>query len=79
MPDGTLACALSETIVRFKRLSPAEIDAYIAGANGTARPVAMPSRAAPKALRLARGSHSGVIGLPLFETRRLLVAAGLLA
>jgi septum formation protein len=79
MPDGTLREALSETIVRFKRLSPAEIDAYIAGANGMARPVAMPSRAVPKALRLVAGSHSGVIGLPLFETRRLLVAAGLLA
>jgi septum formation protein len=49
MPDGTLREALSETIVRFKRLSPAEIDAYIAGANGMARPVAMPSRAVPKA------------------------------
>ncbi len=33
---------------------------------------------APEAfVRFLQGSHSGVVGLPLFETRALLVAAGL--
>jgi septum formation protein len=29
-------------------------------------------------VRFLSGSHSGVVGLPLFETRALLAAAGLL-
>ena len=80
MPDGTLREALSETIVRFKRLSEAEIDAYIAGGewHGKAGGYAIQGSAEGFCAWLA-GSHSGVIGLPLFETRRLLVAAGLLA
>ena len=80
MPDGTLREALSETIVRFKRLSDAEIDAYIAGGewHGKAGGYAIQGSAEGFCAWLA-GSHSGVIGLPLFETRRLLVAAGLLA
>lgn len=80
MPDGTLREALSETIVRFKRLSPAEIDAYIAGGewHGKAGGYAIQGSAEGFCAWLA-GSHSGVIGLPLYETRRLLVAAGLLA
>lgn len=80
LPDGTLREALSETIVRFKRLTPAEIDAYIAGGewHGKAGGYAIQGSAEGFCTWLA-GSHSGVIGLPLFETRRLLVAAGLLA
>ncbi|NMN03218.1 MULTISPECIES: Maf family nucleotide pyrophosphatase [unclassified Novosphingobium] len=80
MPDGTLREALSETIVRFKRLSPAEIDTYIAGGewHGKAGGYAIQGSAEGFCAWLA-GSHSGVIGLPLYETRRLLVAAGLLA
>jgi septum formation protein len=80
MPDGVMREALSETIVRFKRLSPAEIDAYIAGGewHSKAGGYAIQGSAEGFCVWLA-GSHSGVIGLPLFETRRLLVAAGLLA
>lgn len=79
MPDGTLREALSETIVRFKRLSDAEIDAYVAGGewHGKAGGYAIQGSAEGFCAWLA-GSHSGVIGLPLYETRRLLVAAGLL-
>ena len=37
----------------------------------------MPSRGAAEALiAWISGSHSGVVGLPLFETRALLRAAG---
>ncbi len=76
-PDGTLREALSETIVRFKRLSDAEIDAYIAGGewHGKAGGYAIQGAAEGFCGWLA-GSHSGVVGLPLFETRRLLQAAG---
>lgn len=77
-PDGTLREALSETIVRFKRLSNAEMDAYIAGGewHGKAGGYAIQGSAEGFCNWLS-GSHSGVIGLPLYETRRLLIAAGL--
>lgn len=75
---GTLREALSETIVRFKPLSPAEIDHYIAGGewHGKAGGYAIQGSAEGFCAWLA-GSHSGVVGLPLFETRRLLRAAGI--
>jgi septum formation protein len=77
-PDGTLREALSETIVRFKRLEPVEIEAYIAGSewHGKAGGYAIQGSAEGFCIWLS-GSHSGVVGLPLFETRRLLRAAGL--
>ena len=76
-PDGTLRQALSETILRFKRLSDQEIDSYIAGGewHGKAGGYAIQGSAEGFCIWLS-GSHSGVVGLPLFETRRLLIAAG---
>ncbi|MFN4134393.1 MAG: Maf family protein [Novosphingobium sp.] len=77
-PDGRLREACSETIVRFKRLSAEEIEHYIAGGEwqGKAGGYAIQGSAEGFCNWLS-GSHSGVIGLPLFETRRLLRAAGL--
>ncbi len=77
-PDGTLREAFSESTLRFKRLTPAEIDAYIASGewHGKAGGYAIQGRAEAFCLWLA-GSHSAVIGLPLYDTRRLLRAAGL--
>ena len=76
-PDGNLRERLSETIVRFKPLSPAEIDAYIAGGewHGKAGGYAIQG-SAEGLIAWISGSHSGVVGLPLFETRALLKAAG---
>jgi septum formation protein len=77
-PDGKLREALSETIVRFKRLSDEEVESYIAGGewHGKAGGYAIQGCAEGFCDWLS-GSHSGVIGLPLFETRRLLRAAGI--
>ena len=76
-PDGTLRERLSETIVRFKPLSTAEIEAYIAGGewHGKAGGYAIQG-SAEGLIAWISGSHSGVVGLPLFETRALLKAAG---
>ncbi|WP_284124784.1 Maf family protein [Parerythrobacter aestuarii] len=76
-PDGTLRERLSETIVVFKRLSTSEIDAYIEGGewHGKAGGYAIQGSAEGLISRID-GSHSGVVGLPLFETRALLKAAG---
>ncbi len=69
---------LSTTILNFKRLSAAEIDAYLAGGEwqGKAGGYAIQGRAEAYVKQLL-GSHSGVMGLPLFETRSLLIASGL--
>ncbi|QOV94628.1 nucleoside triphosphate pyrophosphatase [Novosphingobium sp. ES2-1] len=77
-PDGALREALSETIVRFKRLSDEEMESYIAGGewHGKAGGYAIQGSAEGFCDWLS-GSHSGVIGLPLFETRKLLRAAGI--
>ena len=78
-PDGTVREALSETALRFKRLSSSEIETYIAGGEwrGKAGGYAIQGMAEAFCLWLA-GSHSGVVGLPLYDTRKLLIAAGLL-
>ena len=78
-PDGTVRTRLSDTIVAFKRLSAAEIDAYIACGEGLGKAggYAIQGRA-EGFVRMLSGSHSGVIGLPLFETRALLIACGVL-
>ncbi|HEX2794573.1 MAG TPA: nucleoside triphosphate pyrophosphatase [Croceicoccus sp.] len=76
-PDGTLRERLSQTVVRFKPLHADEIDAYIEGGewHGKAGGYAIQG-AAEGLIAWIEGSHSGVIGLPLFETRALLRAAG---
>ena len=76
-PDGTLRERLSETKVRFKSLSEAEIAAYLASGewHGKAGGYAIQGRA-EGLIAWIEGSHSGVVGLPLFETRALLKAAG---
>ena len=76
-PDGTLRERLSETVVRFKVLSAEEIAAYLAGGewHGKAGGYAIQG-AAEGLVQWIQGTHSGVMGLPLFETRALLKAAG---
>lgn len=76
-PDGTTRERLSETIVKFKVLSDEEIRAYLASGEweGKAGGYAIQG-AAEGLISWIQGSHSGVVGLPLFETRALLKAAG---
>ncbi len=75
--DGSLREKLSETSVRFKRLSAEEIDAYIASGewHGKAGGYAIQG-AAEGLIAWIEGSHSGVVGLPLYETRILLKSSG---
>jgi septum formation protein len=78
-PDGTVRTRMADTVVAFKPLSDAEIDAYVACGEGLGKAggYAIQGRAEGW-VRFLAGSHSGVIGLPLFETRALLKTAGLL-
>lgn len=68
---------LSVTTVTFKRLTAGEVGAYLRTGEwrGKAGGYAIQGRAEAYVRALA-GSHSGVVGLPLYETRALLEAAG---
>ena len=77
--QGIARHRMSTSIVAFKRLTDAEIDAYLAGGEWRGKAGAYAIQGyAESWVRMLSGSHSGVMGLPLFETRALLVAAGLL-
>lgn len=80
MPDGKPHRRLSESILTFKRIAPSDIAAYLAGGewHGKAGGYAIQGYA-ESYVRALSGSHSGVMGLPLFETRALLASAGYLA
>ncbi|MDE2041577.1 MAG: septum formation protein Maf, partial [Alphaproteobacteria bacterium] len=77
--QGRVHQRLSETILAFKRLTEAEIATYIAREEwrGKAGGYAIQG-SAESWVRFLGGSHSGVIGLPLYETRALLVTSGIL-
>ena len=76
--EGKARNRLSTSIVTFKRLSPQEIDSYIASDewHGKAGGYAIQGRA-EALIRFLSGSWSGVVGLPLYETRALLESAGI--
>ena len=67
-----------DTIVAFKALSAAEIDRYVECGEGMGKAggYAIQGRA-ETFVRFLSGSHSNVVGLPLFETRSLLTSAGI--
>ena len=68
---------LSDTIVAFKRLTGAEIDRYAASGEGMGKAGGYAIQGRAEAfVRFLSGSHSGVVGLPVFETRALLESAG---
>ena len=75
--EGKARDRLSTSIVIFKPLSEVEIDAYLESGEwrGKAGGYAIQGRAEALVRRLT-GSFSGVMGLPLSETRALLRAAG---
>jgi septum formation protein len=76
-PDGRIAARVSRTRIRMKRMTPAEVDRYIAAEEwrGKAGGYAIQGLAGGFVLDLA-GSYSGVVGLPLYETLCLLDGLG---
>jgi septum formation protein len=76
-PDGRLTSRRVETRVAFKRLSEAELAAYLATGEwrGKAGGYAIQGRAAALVSWVC-GSYSNVVGLPLFETAQLLAGRG---
>ena len=76
-PDGRLSSRVSETRLRFKRLTEREIAEFLAmgewsDASGAYK---IHQRAGAFVLEI-QGSYSGVVGLPLYETKMLLEGLG---
>lgn len=71
--------AVSVSRVRFAPMSAAQIEDYVATGEplGKAGAYAIQGRAAAYVEHIA-GSYSGIMGLPMYETARLLRAAGVL-
>jgi len=76
-PGGDLAIRRVVSQVMFKRLSDAEVAAYIASGewHGKAGGYAIQGHAAALVPWIA-GSYSNVVGLPLYETAQLLAGRG---
>ena len=75
--EGRERTRISDTVVGFKRLTPAEIDWYVASGEGMGKAGGYAIQGRAEAfVRFLSGSHSGVVGLPVFETRALLASAG---
>jgi septum formation protein len=74
---GVLSSKLSRSVVRFRVLSSAERESYWDSGEprDKAGAYAIQGRGAVF-IDMLRGSYSGVVGLPLFETGELLAAAG---
>jgi septum formation protein len=75
--QGKARTRISDTIVTFKRLSDAEIDWYVRSGEGMGKAGGYAIQGKAEAfVRFLSGSHSGVVGLPVFEARALLEASG---
>jgi len=76
--EDRLELAVSSTEVEFRELSELEIRHYVASGESLdkAGAYAIQGRAA-MFVRAIRGSYSGVVGLPLFETGQLLSGFGI--
>lgn len=75
---GRLRERLVETTIRFRPLTSAQIDSYLASQEwqGKAGGYAIQGRASAFVMWM-QGSYTGVVGLPLAETATLLAAIGI--
>lgn len=71
--DDRIEAALSTSEVQFRELSPDDIQEYVASGEceDKAGAYGLQGRAA-KFVTEIRGSHSGIVGLPLYETSQLI-------
>ncbi len=76
-PQGETSERLVESRVQMKRITSAEIDGYVASGEwrGKAGGYAIQGRAGAFVLDI-KGSYSGIVGLPLYETLCLLEGLG---
>ena len=76
-PGGGIHSRVVSTAITVKRLSPAEISAYLGDGEWRGKAGGYAIQGAAAALiRAISGSYSNVVGLPLFETVGLLAGLG---
>jgi septum formation protein len=77
LPDGRRLRRVVESAVTFQRLTEQQLAEYLAGGEwrGKAGGYAIQGRA-EAFIRFLSGSHSNVVGLPLFETAQMLRGIG---
>lgn len=76
-PDGRAASRLVETRLHVKRLTSAEIDAYVESGEGIGKAGGYGVQGRAGAFVMAiEGSYPAVVGLPLYETLNLLAGLG---
>jgi septum formation protein len=77
LPDGRRIRRLVETNVTFQRLTQAQMEDYIASGEWQGKAGAYGIQGRAEAFtRFISGSHSNVVGLPLFETAQMLRGIG---
>lgn len=76
-PDGRVASRVSETRLKMKSLSETDITAYLDSGewDGKAGGYGIQGRAGAFIIALT-GSYTGVMGLPVYETRQALLGLG---
>lgn len=76
-PEGKISSRVVTTTVQLKRLSAAEMDAYLASGEwqGIAGGYAIQGRAAAF-IKFLQGSYSNVVGLSLYDTMNMLTGCG---
>jgi len=76
-PDGRAVKRLVETRLHFKRLTPAEIEAYLQDGEGIGKAggYAIQGKAGAFVMSI-QGTYPAVVGLPLYETMNLLTGLG---
>jgi septum formation protein len=76
-PDGRVLERVSDSLVRFKRLTKAEVDDYVACGEGIGKAGGYAIQGyAARLIASISGSYSGIVGLPLYETGQMLARAG---
>ncbi len=77
-PDGALTSRLAQSLVRFKHLSPIEIESYLASGEweGKAGGYGIQGKAATFVNFVSGAEQSNIIGLSLYDTVALLTGAG---
>lgn len=76
-PDGRVSSRLVETRLHVKRLTSAEIDAYVESGEGIGKAGGYGVQGRAGAFVMAiEGSYPAVVGLPLYETLNLLAGLG---
>ncbi|MCP2669932.1 Maf family nucleotide pyrophosphatase [Maricaulaceae bacterium EIL42A08] len=76
-PDGRESSRVVETRIAFKRLSDQEIASYLNSGEwqGKAGGYGVQGRAAAYVIKMI-GSYTAVVGLPVYETRQMLMGLG---